>query len=150
MTLFYNKSAASAVTQTAQVLLPMIRRVMPNIIANNIIGVQPMTGPTVDIFNTKYNLNRDFNWAGRVRMYKEHYNHFLRVYNRRKTHHPDYLTNLGYNKARVSFSNAIAADQWCRKTFKTGTYVRSSADFWFARDKDYTLFTLRWNNDSMG
>lgn len=33
-----------------KVLLPLIRNAMPNIIANDIIGVQPMTGPVGDIF----------------------------------------------------------------------------------------------------
>jgi hypothetical protein len=125
-------------TESVKVLLPIIRNVMTNIIANDIIGVQPMSATAGSIFSSS-------NWAGRVRMHKEHYNHFLRVYNRRKTHHPDYLTGLDYKKVRIGFSNAIAADQWCRKTFKTGTYVRSSADFWFAYERDYTLFLLRWH-----
>jgi hypothetical protein len=124
-----------------KILLPLIRNVMPNIIANDLIGVQPITGSAAEIFKTNYGFT---GWGGRVRMYKSHFNHFLRVYNRRKYHHPDYLTNLGYKKSRVGFSDAIAADQWCRKTFKTGTYVRSSADFWFAYERDYTLFMLRW------
>lgn len=32
------------------VIIPLIRRVMPNIIANEILGVQPMTGPPSRIF----------------------------------------------------------------------------------------------------
>lgn len=130
---------------TQQVLIAQIRRVMPSIIAQDLIGVQPMTGPTVDIFNTKYNINRDFNWAGRVILHKEHFNHFLRVYNRRKHHHPDYLTNLGYTKIRLGFYRTVDASEWCRETFRHGTYVRSSLDFWFAYERDATLFRLRWS-----
>ena len=39
-----------------RVILPIIRRVMPNIIANKIIGVQPMTGPVGQIrtLRTRY------------------------------------------------------------------------------------------------
>jgi hypothetical protein len=121
------------------VIISILRRVMPNIIANDILGVQNMTSPAGTIFSMRAN------WAGRVVLHKEHFNHFLRVYNRRKHHHPDYLTDLGYKKERVSFSNAVAADQWCRKTFKCGTYVRSSIDFWFAYERDAMLFTLRWS-----
>lgn len=33
-----------------KVILPIIRRVMPSIIAQDIIGVSPMTGPTTSIF----------------------------------------------------------------------------------------------------
>lgn len=120
-----------------KVILPLIRRTLPGVFAKDIIGVQPMSGPTGSIFGSS-------NWAGRVQMYKTHYNHFLRVYNRRKYHHPDYLTNLGYTKARLSYSNTIAADQWCRKTLKKGAYVRSIVDFWFAYERDYTMFMLRW------
>ncbi len=32
------------------VILPMLRRMMPNIIAYDLVGVQPMTGPTGMIF----------------------------------------------------------------------------------------------------
>lgn len=114
---------------------------MPSIIAQDLIGVQPMTGPAVDIFTMRGN----YNWAGRVVLYKEHFNHFLRVYNRRKHHHPDYLTNLGYTKIRLAYSKTIDAARWCRETFKRGTYVRSSSDFWFAYERDAMLFTLRWS-----
>lgn len=34
----------------SKVIMPVLRRVMPNVIANSIIGVQPMTGPTATIF----------------------------------------------------------------------------------------------------
>mgnify|MGYP003346963958 FL=1 len=36
---------ASNVATLNRVILPVIRRVMPTVIANEIIGVQPMTGP---------------------------------------------------------------------------------------------------------
>ena len=39
----------STTTGTLNVLLPLIRKVIPNMIANQIIGVQPMTGPTGQI-----------------------------------------------------------------------------------------------------
>lgn len=35
------------------VIIPIIRRVMPNIIAQDIIGVSPMTGPISDIFTLR-------------------------------------------------------------------------------------------------
>ena len=39
--------------QLNPVLLPVIRRVMPNIIAHQIVGVQPMTGPVGSIFSMR-------------------------------------------------------------------------------------------------
>ena len=40
---------ASNVATLNRVILPVIRRVMPSVIANEIIGVQPMTGPVAQI-----------------------------------------------------------------------------------------------------
>jgi hypothetical protein len=40
---------ASNVASINKVILPVIRRVMPTVIANEIIGVQPMTGPVAQI-----------------------------------------------------------------------------------------------------
>jgi hypothetical protein len=37
-----------------KVILPVIRQVMPNLIANQIIGVQPMNGPVGNIFTMNY------------------------------------------------------------------------------------------------
>lgn len=41
-------TGAASTTQLNSVLLPVIRRVMPKLIAEDICGVQPMTGPFVD------------------------------------------------------------------------------------------------------
>lgn len=38
------------------VLIPMIRRIIPSLIANEIIGVQPMTGAVGEIYSIKYNI----------------------------------------------------------------------------------------------
>lgn len=35
------------------VILPLIRKYMPKMIANELVGVQPMTGPTESIFKLK-------------------------------------------------------------------------------------------------
>lgn len=35
------------------IIIPLIRRVMPSIIAQDIIGVSPMTGPVSDIFTMR-------------------------------------------------------------------------------------------------
>lgn len=44
---------AMAIGQSTGILLPLIRRVMPTMIAHQILGVQPMTGPTGSIFGTR-------------------------------------------------------------------------------------------------
>jgi hypothetical protein len=42
-------TAAGNVATLNRVILPVIRRVMPTVIANEIVGVQPMTGPVGQI-----------------------------------------------------------------------------------------------------
>jgi len=42
-------TAAGNVATMNKVILPVLRRVMPTVIANEIIGVQPMTGPVAQI-----------------------------------------------------------------------------------------------------
>ena len=46
-------SASGNIATLNRVILPVIRRVMPTVIANEIVGVQPMTGPTGLIFAMK-------------------------------------------------------------------------------------------------
>lgn len=124
------------------VLLPMIRRVMPTIIANDIIGVSPMTGPAGNIFD----MHDTWKFSIRVTMTKVHYRHFLRVYNRRTSHLPDYISGLGYQTIRISARKDLhlEAEQWCRDTLKPGSYVRRLGNFWFAYNEDYVMFKLRW------
>jgi len=54
-------TAAGGVAQLNKVILPVIRRVMPTVIANEIVGVQPMQGPIAQIhtLRVKYNANND-------------------------------------------------------------------------------------------
>lgn len=56
--LFENASAAATSTGNIatlnRVILPIIRRVMPNVIANEIIGVQPMQGPIGQVSTIRY------------------------------------------------------------------------------------------------
>lgn len=42
-------TAAASIAPLNKVILPVIRRVMPTVIANEIVGVQPMTGPYAQI-----------------------------------------------------------------------------------------------------
>ena len=121
------------------VLLPLIRRVMPTIIANSIIGVSPMTGPPVSVFDM-------IGFSSPVEMTKVHYSHFLRVYNRRTQHRPEYITGLGYQKIRITrrADLHLDADQWCRDNPKAGSYVRKFGEFWFAYNDDAVLFKMTW------
>lgn len=78
-------------------------------------------------------------------MHKHHFHHFLRVYNRRKKHSGSYLGRLGYQRVALGYSKVGDARQWCRDTLKHGSYLISINEFWFAYDRDATLFMMRWS-----
>lgn len=50
---------APPVQPIPRVIMPMIRRVIPDIIASEIIGVQPMVDSTAEIFTMKYKFDDD-------------------------------------------------------------------------------------------
>ena len=62
-----NESATAGATQAGniatlnKVILPVIRRVMPTVIANELVGVQPMTGPVGQIHTLRVRYSDTFN-----------------------------------------------------------------------------------------
>ena len=68
--LMENASASAVSTGNVatlnKVILPIIRRVLPNVIANEIIGVQPMPGPIAQIMTMRYTHGSDSAGAGVV------------------------------------------------------------------------------------
>jgi len=59
-----NATGSSAVSNWNPILISLVRRAMPNLVAYDICGVQPMTGPTGLIFAMKARYN-DYPSAGR-------------------------------------------------------------------------------------
>jgi len=59
-----NATGSSAVSNWNPILISLVRRAMPNLVAYDICGVQPMTGPTGLIFAMKARYN-DYSTAGR-------------------------------------------------------------------------------------
>jgi hypothetical protein len=59
-------TASGNVATLNKVILPVIRRVMPTVIANEIVGVQPMTGPVGQIHTLRVRYADAFNSAGGV------------------------------------------------------------------------------------
>ena len=54
-------TSAGNVATLNRVILPVIRRVMPTVIANELVGVQPMTGPVGQIHTLRVRYSEDFN-----------------------------------------------------------------------------------------
>ena len=59
-----NATGSSAVANWEPILISLVRRAMPNLVAYDICGVQPMTGPTGLIFAMKARYN-DYPTQGR-------------------------------------------------------------------------------------
>lgn len=120
------------------ILIPMIRRLMPNIIANSIIGVQPMTGPTANIFNLRFAREH------RVLVSKEHYKIFLRVNDRPKTQPLRAFRSAGYPTVDLNIIDTIPAMQWCREQFGEHGFLRFNTMFVFKDEDDAMAFRMRW------
>jgi hypothetical protein len=100
-----------------QVLIPMIRKVMPGLIAHQITGVQPMGN------------------APRVVSYTD--NWFFRVHN--KKYWPYQFTP--YNSTSIG-----KMERWCWDNISHGRYWRNYGNkFAFKRKEDAALFVLRWS-----
>jgi hypothetical protein len=57
-------TSAGNVATLNRVILPVIRRVMPTVIANELVGVQPMTGPVGQIHTLRVRYSDDFTSVG--------------------------------------------------------------------------------------
>jgi len=121
------------------VLMPLIRRVWPQIIANDIIGVQPMTSwIKTSIFSPKAKFKYD---NEKVRMKREKYNTFVRVYNRKK-----HVTREDFYRANYPWVDADlkqdwgAMHEWCKNSFGKNNYVWFGERFFFVNEDQKALF----------
>jgi hypothetical protein len=103
----------------SKVLIPLIRKVMPGLVANQITSVQPMqlTGNEFFTMTTDYyfKLNEKY-WP---------YQHHLRTPNN-------------------SLNPVIAAERWCYDNLKGRNWRSHGTFFAFKRKSDYTMFLLKW------
>jgi hypothetical protein len=98
-----------------KILIPLIRQVMPQVVAQQIIGVQPMTSSSGSIFSQRMRFSS-------------------KVYNRKYWPH-QYM---------ISVRNMTEAERWCWDNFR-GRYWHSDYEqFVFKRSEDAALFALRW------
>jgi hypothetical protein len=79
-------------------------------------------------------------------MEKYHYQHFVRLYNRRKRQTFHTLDSAGYQ--RVIVGNSVdyrAAREWCKQNLKHGAWINNLYRFYFAYDNDAVLFRLMFS-----
>jgi hypothetical protein len=128
-------------TDTSKVLLPLIRRVVPNILANDIIRGQFTISSLYGMHSNDIGLR-----IGQIKMNKLHYHHFLRLPNRKKYYKIADISNIyKYPSVKVSAINASDARRWCETNLKVGSFVLINNHFCFAYEQDASWFGLVWD-----
>jgi hypothetical protein len=123
------------------VLLSIVRKTMPNIIARDIIGVSPMRGPIIDdIFNRP-----------RIKMSKAQYKQFLRLNDRKGHQHENDFLKAKYPYHDKPNSYITTSDRsivdWLdmnmpdRYVYMSGWTPR----IFFENEQLKILFLLRWS-----
>lgn len=134
------------------VLLPLIRNVMPNVIAHDIAGVQPMTGPTGSLFKMRKRYQRIFDSITPkrhgYRMSKEQLRNFLRVNNRRKTHTIEEMRAYGYPSIEITnllWKQAIDWENWLDENMPNQYFYAGETDLFFSEEQYKIMYLLRWS-----
>lgn len=124
-------------------MMPIIRNVMPNIIAQQLIGVQPMSPPKI-FRNSLYGRPID---DYKKKMTKEHYKVFLRLNDRKKYQKHEDFVKAKYPHAIWKMGNGYATiEQWCLEQYGTYNFVMlSNYRVFFENEEDRLLFILRWS-----
>ena len=138
------------VDQPESVLFSIIRRAWPQLIANSIIGVQPITGPAASIFNfrTRYSYKPGITNV-RLRMIDPiYFKHFLRLNSRKKSFTPEHIKSVGYPVIELNISQYKLRGEihnWCEATFPYGSWMTDGYDYIvFSRPEYEVQFKLTW------
>lgn len=76
-------------------------------------------------------------------MEKYHYQHFVRIYNRRKKQKSQSLTDAGYAVVTLRPDHGyLHAKRWCEQNLRRGSWVNLMNRFWFAYEQDAVHFRL--------
>ena len=127
MTHHHNPNLAASVTTTGrQILMPIIRQVYPQLLAQSIVGVQPMTDSVGEIFTMKASFNPQSKYK----------------FSRAKWYEADHRYD--------DYEEVIA---WCTEHFGPRPRYPDAWTRWcdihidrirFRDEKDYQWFILRW------
>lgn len=125
-------------TSVDPVLMPMMRRILPNILAQQIIGVQPMTYPAGNIFGLRENY--DINY--KIQTTPELYNTFVRIYNRRRKYvKVREFIQAGYPSVYADMQQGWHnIHDWCRANFGPYGYVWFGDRFFFENEDHKNMF----------
>jgi hypothetical protein len=133
----------------SQVVTTILHRAVPTVVANDIIGVQPMTAPTGQIFSIRYGSKSKRKYDNRLKIPLQpgHFKKFLRLYDRRKfTLHAD-IVAANYPWVYVNdYKKAGEAKLWCIHNLGECGYIFDMrfSRFYFENREDCAMFTLTW------
>lgn len=96
-------------------MIPILRTALPKLMAQQIVGVQPMTG-SGSIFNQFFK---------------------LKEYNKKYWPYQYYIDSSSYSISDV--------ERWCWDKFKGRYWHSHGRKFVFKREKDAAMFALRWS-----
>lgn len=130
------------------VIIPMVRRVMPRVLAMDIIGVTPPASRPSKL-RKRYAIRLEGALlSARHRVAPEVYRHFLRINNRRRTQSSEDLAAAGYHAvSSIPWTSWEPADAWCADQLEPHSWLRfpGEARWWFSRGSDAVLFGLVWS-----
>ena len=121
-----NSTGSSAISNWDPILISLVRRAMPNLVAYDICGVQPMTGPTGLIFAMKARYNDYPSGSGRE----------------------DQSEALGINEPRTAYSAAADADSAGRDSDPEGDPFASASAYENATSTGMSTATAEALGDS--
>ena len=102
-----------------KVLLPMIRKIVPDLIASELASVQPMTaGPT-----------------GKLQTREEPHNMYPYIAQRHQS-----MWDLGFEG-----KDLVAMKEWCTEAFSSNSWHYNQGNFYFRNEADRTMFMMRWS-----
>ena len=117
------------------IIMPIIRQFIPNIIANSIVGVQPMTGPSGSIFNMRMRFKNQKLHVSRHAEYKNGI-HAVVSYSEGD---PDEIPW----RVSITEETALFINDWCKET-QCG--IRTEFMVWrFNTEQEFLMFVLKWD-----
>ena len=125
------------------VVLSVVRKMWPCLLAQSIIGVQPMTAPTGQIFKlrSRYGVTR-------FKMSKEHFKWFLRLNDRKTQNSPEEFIRVKYPLLTLTLDQISRREEiyeWCDENIGLHRWCHNEYDLIaFYDEKCVVLFQMVW------
>lgn len=139
-------SETNPINETVKILLPVIRKIYPTLIAQSIIGVQPMVAPSGFIFKSRFEIiQKDFKMTNKLL-----FRNFLRLNDKKKSFSEKDMIKAKYPLVRLT-NNQISQRneifEWCDSNIGKHSWVHNGHNvIVFSNEQDETLYKMVWND----